>query len=82
MATSVHIPKPLLASLDRRARSLRVSRNRIIVGAIEKALSNDGGWSDGFFERLAAPDPTLVGAVDEMLVGIQRARGSKAPVQF
>ena len=39
MATSIHIPKPLLAAVDRKARTLKISRNRLIVRALEKELT-------------------------------------------
>jgi hypothetical protein len=31
MATAVHIPDPLLKSVDRRAKALGISRNRLVV---------------------------------------------------
>jgi metal-responsive CopG/Arc/MetJ family transcriptional regulator len=37
MPTTVHIPPTLLKSVDRRAKALGVSRNRIIVRALEQA---------------------------------------------
>jgi len=76
MATSVHIPKPLLIAVDRRARALRISRNRLIVQALQRELTA------GFFERLASPEPAVQVAADEMLRAIQGQRRSKKPVQF
>lgn len=38
MPTTVHIPEALLESIDRRARALGVSRNRLIVRALEQAV--------------------------------------------
>ena len=82
MATSVHIPKPLLDAVDRRAQALRISRNRLILKALERELQEDPGWSAGFFERLATPDPALVDATGEMLAHIRTNRRSKKAVRL
>jgi hypothetical protein len=79
MSTSVHIPKPLLEAVDRRARALQVSRNRFIVKALEREVSGGPGWSPGFFERLSDVDKATVAAADEMVVTIRAARRSKEP---
>lgn len=79
MATTVHLPKPLLEAVDRRAKALRISRNRLIVRALERELSSEEGWSPGFFERLAEPSHGVVEAVDEVLEQITRSRRSKRP---
>jgi metal-responsive CopG/Arc/MetJ family transcriptional regulator len=79
MPTSVHIPKPLLEAADRRAHALRISRNRLIVKALERELAEGADWSVGFFERLSATDDATAGAVDEMLAAIRSARRSKEP---
>lgn len=79
MATSVHLPKPLLQAVDRRARALRISRNRLIVKALERELAEGDDWSVGFFDALAATDEATEEAVDEMLVEIRKRRSSKGP---
>jgi len=79
MPTSVHFPKLLLAELDRRARHLRVSRNRLIVRAVERDLAMRTHWSPGFFDRLAAQGPGSADAVDEMLRVIASRRTRKPP---
>jgi len=79
MATSVHIPPPLLQKVDRRARSLRISRNRLIIRALERELEGRSEWSPGFFERLARPDADLGDAVDDLLAAVLAGRRSKAP---
>jgi ribbon-helix-helix CopG family protein len=79
MPTSVHIPKPLLEAVDRRARALRVSRNRLIVKALEREVSGGPGWSPGFFDRLRDPDDATAAAADEMLTIIRANRRSKQP---
>lgn len=79
MPTSVHIPKSLLDAVDRRARALKMSRNRLIVKAIERELRGGPDWSPGFFERLGEADAATADAVDEMLASIRAARRSKEP---
>jgi metal-responsive CopG/Arc/MetJ family transcriptional regulator len=79
MPTSIHIPKPLLEAVDRRARALRMSRNRLIVKALERELSEGADWSAGFFEQLSPVDEATAGAVDEMLAAVRAGRRSKAP---
>lgn len=78
MLISVRIPKPLLDAVDRRARALKVSRNRLIVKALEREVSGGPGWSPGFFERLRDPD-SATAAADEMLAIIRANRRSKEP---
>jgi len=82
MPTSVHIPKPLLVAVDRRARALKISRNRLIVQALQREVTAGTDWSPGFFERLASPEPAVQARADEMLRAIQGQRRSKKPVQF
>ena len=79
MVTSIHIPRPLLEAVDRKARALKVSRDRLIVQAIEKELAPGAGWSPGFFERLCAVDADTVTAVDDLLASVRQARTSKLP---
>ena len=82
MPTSVHIPKHLLIAVDRRARALKISRNRLIVQALQREVTTGTEWSPGFFEQLASPEPAVEAAVEEMLRVIQTQRRSKKPVQF
>ncbi len=74
MPKGIHLPEPLLEAVDRQARRLKISRNRFIVRALEKAIARPSGWSPGFFERLAAAEPQVVSAVDEMLEAIRATR--------
>jgi hypothetical protein len=76
--TSVHIPAALLDALDRHARRLGVSRNRVIVRALERELERGTGWSPGFFDALEAANPQDAGAVTQMLGDIRARRTSKA----
>jgi len=79
MATTVHIPAALLKSVDRRAKALGVSRNRLIVRALEHAVTGRGGWTPEFLERLRTVDRQTAAAVDELLDDVTRARRSKPP---
>jgi hypothetical protein len=79
MATSIHIPKPLLEAVDRKARALKISRNRLIVRALERELTPGADWSAGFFERLGAVSTETVAAVDNLMTSVLQARTSKPP---
>ncbi len=79
MPTTVHIPKPLLAAVDRRARALRISRNRLIVEALERQLVAAAEWSPRFLDELRAADADTAEAVDDLLEKVTAARRSKAP---
>lgn len=80
MPTTVHIPDALLKSVDRRARALGISRNRLIVRALEQAVSERSTWTPDFLERLRrVDDEDTVAAVDELLAAVTQARRSKPP---
>jgi hypothetical protein len=76
MPTSVHIPRGLLDEVDRRARYLGVSRNRFIVRAIEKELS-EASWPPGFFEHFRCEGPKLASVVQRVQREIARSKRSK-----
>lgn len=82
MPTSIHLPPVLLAAVDRKARALRVSRNRFIVGALQRELSTTAPWSPGFFERLLDVGPETAATVDAMLAEVTNARRSKRAVEL
>jgi metal-responsive CopG/Arc/MetJ family transcriptional regulator len=77
MPTTVHIPAALLKSVDRRAKALGVSRNRLIVRALEQAVTERAGWAPEFLERLRDVDDDIVEAVDDLLEAVKHARRSK-----
>ena len=79
MPTTVHIPDPLLKLVDRRAKALGISRNRLVVRALEQAVSVRGGWSPEFLQRLRNVDRETSSAVDELLNAVTQARRSKEP---
>jgi metal-responsive CopG/Arc/MetJ family transcriptional regulator len=82
MVTSVHIPKLLLEAVDRRAQALRISRNRLILKALEREIQCDPGWSAGFFDQLAVTDAATARAADDMLANIRASRRSKRAVRL
>jgi hypothetical protein len=82
MPTSVHIPKPLLLAVDRRARALKISRNRFIVQALEREVKQGSDWSPGFFDRLLTPEPGVEAAAEELRGIIQKNRRSKKPMRL
>lgn len=82
MPTSVHIPRPLLEAVDRKARALGVSRNRLIVRALERALAPSAGWTPGFFEALSNTTPDTAAVVEELRAAIGKGRRSKRPIRF
>jgi predicted transcriptional regulator len=79
MPTTVHIPAALLKSVDRRAKALGLSRNRLIVRALERELSERSGWAPEFLEKLRSADQDTATASDELLRDVKQARRSKRP---
>ena len=77
MATSVHIPKPLLDAVDKRARLLKISRNRFIVRTLEREIDRQTAWSPAFFEHLTPLDEADAAAVGDMLDAIRSHRTRK-----
>ena len=82
MSTTVHIPTRLLAALDRRARALRVSRNHLIVRAVERDLTDQSAWPPEFLTALRAVDPEQAADVDHLLAHLRTSRRSKPPVSL
>ena len=82
MPTSVHIPKLLLVAVDRRARALKISRNRLIVQALEREVTEGSSWSPDFFSQLESTETGVEEAADEMLKTILGQRRSKKPVRL
>lgn len=80
MPTTIHIPAALLKAVDRRAKALRVSRNRLVVRALEQAVDERTSWTPEFLDRLRDVDSETVAAVDELLTTVRQARRSKQPL--
>jgi metal-responsive CopG/Arc/MetJ family transcriptional regulator len=79
MGTSVHIPKPLLAAVDRKAKTLQLSRNKLIIRALEREVKQGSDWSPDFFGRLMQADNDVAAAADEALAIVRASRRSKKP---
>jgi metal-responsive CopG/Arc/MetJ family transcriptional regulator len=79
VTTTVHIPGDLLKRVDRRAGELGISRNRYIIGALEKATEEEASWSPPFLETLAeaAADRESHAAIDELMHVISSSRSRK-----
>lgn len=85
-STSVHIPEKLLASLDRMARELGKSRNRVIVEACESFLASArDDWPEDFFstERLSTADvDELHQSLKDWLAPLKASRHSRKASPF
>ena len=79
MPTTVHIPAALLKSVDRRAKALGLSRNRLIIRALERVVTERSSWAPEFLDKLRSVDQDTKAAVDELLSAVTRARHSKRP---
>ena len=80
MPTTVHVPKPLLAAVDRRARALKISRNRLVVHALQREV-DDRGWSPGFLDRLTTLDAKAKTEFRKSMRVVQsRRRSKRSPV--
>jgi predicted transcriptional regulator len=79
MPTTVHIPDPLLKSVDRRAKALGISRNRLVIRALEEAVSVRSAWAPEFLQRLRRVDAETSAAADELVNAVKQARRSKEP---
>ena len=79
MPTTVHIPDALLQAVDRRAKALGISRNRLVVQALQRAVHERSGWAPEFLARLRDVDAETSADVDGLLAAVQKGRRSKAP---
>ncbi len=79
MATTIHLPPPLLERIDQCAQRQRLSRNRFIRQSLEKTTQEQMDWSPAFLAELDHFTP--LDGDNELLEIIQRHRSSKsAPV--
>ena len=82
MPTTVHIPPALLRSVDRRAKALGISRNRLVVRALAQEVRAREGWAAEFLARLRDVDRETTTAVDQLLTAVKQARRSKDPLDL
>jgi len=71
------LPKTLLEAVDRKARALRISRNQLVLRALEHDLQGGADWSPGIFARLSDVDPDTANDVEDLLQTVRKARRSK-----
>ena len=79
MPTSVHIPPNLLKQADKRAKALGISRNKLIIRALERELSPQSGWPEGFFEHFQPLDSETAKLFDASMEVVRKSRRSKGP---
>ena len=79
MSTTIHLSGELLAAVDRRAKDLRLTRNRYVVRVLERSVHSETAWSPAFVEalRAAGQDPELQRTMAEMRAAINANRTSK-----
>jgi predicted transcriptional regulator len=81
MPTTIHIPDPLLERVDRRAKALGISRNRLILEALEEKVGARDVWAPELAQMLADPvSPAAGKELEESLTVVRSRRSSrKAP---
>jgi predicted nucleic acid-binding protein/predicted DNA-binding protein len=76
ITSRIRLPEALIDALDRAAAALGLTRSRLIIQAVERAIDEYSTWSPAFLEAIKAPRPELEEAVDTMMDAI-RARRSR-----
>jgi predicted transcriptional regulator len=77
-ATTIHVPPALLAAVDAQAKERGLSRNRLILQALEK-LVEQGCWEPSFLAKLGeAVNSEEAGELDAMMGDVVRRRTRKA----
>lgn len=81
MSTTIHLAAELLSAVDGRAKDLRITRNRYIVRALERALREDTQWSPALVDEVRAlhQDAGHQRVLAEMRDAIRTNRTSKGP---
>ena len=80
-STTVHIPDEILSKIDRVVSEKKISRNRFIIDACQKALENNAEeWPKGFFDhKLGDEELRLLNEAGlEMESAIIRSRKNRA----
>jgi metal-responsive CopG/Arc/MetJ family transcriptional regulator len=83
VATTIHVPSQLLRRIDVRAKALGVSRNRLILSALESTLVPTREWSPELVAMLLEPlDARSVAVFDATMKVVHRNRRNRrrAPV--
>ena len=79
--TTIHIPDPLLERVDTRAKTLGISRNRLILEALEEKVGARDEWAPELVHMLGKPISSAAGKeLERSLATVRRRRTSrKAP---
>ena len=78
MPTTVHIPKPLLKRVDQRAKALGISRNRLIIDAVEAKLGSRRAWPPELIASLGQPiDDEAARALDDSMSAVRKRRSNR-----
>lgn len=56
---------------------MKISRNKLILKAVQRELEGGSDWSPGFFEELSRTDDDTVREVDDMLRLVRSRRTAK-----
>ena len=80
MATTVHLPRELLERVDKRAMTMKLSRNQFVRRALDRLLAHETEWSDQFLRALqeAAADENGRRGIDDIMHAVAR-RSRKGP---
>lgn len=76
MPTTIHIPDALLEQVDTRAKTLGISRNRLILEALEEKVGARDEWAPELAAMLAAPVASAAGKELEDSLAVVRSRRS------
>jgi hypothetical protein len=78
MPTTVHIPERLLKRVDQRAKALGISRNRLIIDAVEAKLGTRRAWPPELIASLGQPlDEETAQAFDDSMSAVRKRRSSR-----
>ncbi len=78
MPTTIHIPDALLERVDTRAKTLGISRNRLILEALEEKIGARDEWAPELAAMLAEPVASATGKeLEESLAVVRRRRSSR-----
>jgi predicted transcriptional regulator len=76
MPTTIHIPDALLERVDTRAKTLGISRNRLILEALEEKVGARDEWAPELVHMLASPVAPAAGKELEESLAVVRGRRS------
>lgn len=79
-STTVHIPEDTLRRIDRIAQRRGISRNKVVLEALEETIARDRGeWPQSFFEAPYGADEAreLAEATRELETAIRNSRRNR-----